>query len=265
MLLWSAGTARSAELRIEIQGLQAVFSTQELLDHPDTRQITVALDPVYQRKMRYQGLPLNRLLEAFSLPVEGEMEMIASDGFVSLVPLHLLAPGVEEGAGEGAEAWLAIEPPEAPWPSLAEGKGRTGPFYLVWLKPEESDIRSEQWPYALTAIRLVEPAVKRWPQLAVDPALPADDAARAGQKLFIVQCMPCHRLNEAGTASMGPDLNKPVSATSYLTEQGLRQLVRDPASLRSWPEMRMPGFDEEALSDAEIDQIIAYLKHMANR
>jgi cytochrome c len=36
--------------------------------------------------------------------------------------------------------------------------------------------------------------LSRWPQLAVDSALPANDPARAGQALFIVQCLTCHKL-----------------------------------------------------------------------
>ena len=38
-----------------------------------------------------------------------------------------------------------------------------------------------------------------------------------------------------------------------------------PASLRHWPNMQMPGFKLDALSDREIDLIIAYLQHMADR
>ena len=261
ILFGSAGLAHSANLAITVEGWEATFTTKELLEHPDTRSITIPDDPLYERDIRYQALPLSRLLDDVPLPPDGEMEMVASDGFASLIPIRLL-PGA---AGEGAEAWIAVESPGDPWPALENNKGRTGPFYLVWLNPEQSAIRSEQWPYALAMIRLVAPAEERWPQIAVDPGLPADDPRREGQRLFVVQCLACHRLNGAGTATMGPDLNRPVSVTSYFTGQGLRKLIRDPASLRSWPEMRMPGFSQTALSDREVDRIIAYLKHMADR
>ena len=45
----------------------------------------------------------------------------------------------------------------------------------------------------------------------------------------------------------------------------LHALIRDPKSVRSWPTMQMPGFAKDQMSDREIDQIIAYLTHMARR
>jgi mono/diheme cytochrome c family protein len=35
--------------------------------------------------------------------------------------------------------------------------------------------------------------------------------------------------------------------------------------VRSWPQQQMPGFDEKALPDAELDAVIAYLTAMAGR
>jgi mono/diheme cytochrome c family protein len=126
-------------------------------------------------------------------------------------------------------------------------------------------VRSEQWPYAVASFRIAEPPVRRWPALAVDPKLPADSPIRAGQALFITQCMVCHTLNGAGTAHVGPDLNIPQNPTGYLTSTALHQLIRNPASVRNWPDMKMQGFDPDALSDREIDLIIRYLTHMAGR
>ena len=50
-----------------------------------------------------------------------------------------------------------------------------------------------------------------------------------------------------------------------MTPDGLHALIRDPKSVRSWPGMQMPGFAAAQLSDPEIDQITAYLAHMAKR
>ena len=61
-------------------------------------------------------------------------------------------------------------------------------------------------------------------------------------------------LNDAGTGTMGPDLNKPQNPTRYMTPDGLHALIRDPKSVRSWPTMQMPGFAATQLSDPEIDQ-----------
>ena len=45
----------------------------------------------------------------------------------------------------------------------------------------------------------------------------------------------------------------------------LRQYIRDPQSLRRWPQGRMPGFSEQVLPPAELQHLITYLRHMAQR
>lgn len=255
-----AAAAGEPLLHLEIGGHEAEVSGSELLARPEAAEILVPRDVAYGREMRYRALPLDALLEGFALPPGEVLEMVATDGFAAHFPVDLLAPG--EG---GAEAWLAVETAEAPWPPLPGKEASAGPFYLVWLRPEASGVRSEQWPYAVATIRSVPSPASRWPEIAVDPALPATDPIRAGQELFVVQCMACHTLNGAGSASMGPDLNHPANPTDYFTPEALRLLIRDPAALRSWPAMQMPAFDEEMLSERELDQILAYLAHMAGR
>jgi mono/diheme cytochrome c family protein len=135
----------------------------------------------------------------------------------------------------------------------------------VWTGPEAASIRSEYWAYQTGKLVSQLSPTARWPALAVDPDLPATDPARAGQTLYIAQCLPCHKLNGAGSSDVGPDLNLPMNATEYLTQDGLHALIRDPKSVRTWPEQRMNGLPPDLLSDEEIDLIIAYLKHMAGR
>ena len=160
-------------------------------------------------------------------------------------------------------AWVAIEPADHPWPKVPGKDYTAGPFYVVWTKPEASGIRSEYWAYQLAKLQSQLLPEARWPALAVDQALPADDPARAGQILFIAQCLPCHKMNGGGASDMGGDLNLPMNATEYMTDKGLHALIRDPKSVRSWPGMKMQGLPPDLLSDQEIDRIIAYLKHMA--
>ena len=70
-------------------------------------------------------------------------------------------------------------------------------------------------------------------------------------------------MNGGGASEMGPDLNRPMNPTEYFQPAALRRYLRDPASVRSWPEQRMPGFAPEQLSEAELEAVIAYLAHMA--
>jgi mono/diheme cytochrome c family protein len=135
----------------------------------------------------------------------------------------------------------------------------------VWTGASASTIRSEQWPYQVAKLESQPSPAARWPDLGVDPALPATDPIRAGQTLYVTQCLPCHRLNGAGASTIGPDLNQPMSATEYMTRVGLHALIRNPKAVRSWPEQRMPGFPPDQMSDHEIDLVISYLTYMAGR
>jgi mono/diheme cytochrome c family protein len=95
--------------------------------------------------------------------------------------------------------------------------------------------------------------------------LPKDAPARRGFAVFQRNCITCHTLNGQGDAKLGPDLNIPHSPTEYLRDDMLRTLVRNPQDLRHWPQAKMPGFDRQTLSDADLDDLVAYLKHMATR
>jgi hypothetical protein len=56
-----------------------------------------------------------------------------------------------------------------------------------------------------------------------------------------------------------------MNPTEYFTDTGLRALIRDPRSVRVWPEQWMPNFAEVDLSDGELGLILAYLRHMVDR
>ena len=135
----------------------------------------------------------------------------------------------------------------------------------MWERPEASRISSEYWAYQVAALRYVPAPATRWPQIAVDPALPRDHPARVGQGVFEATCLACHRMNGGGSAEMGPDLNVPMNPTEYFQASALRRYLRDPASVRAWPEQKMPGFGPDRLSEAELDAVIAYLAHMTEQ
>ncbi|MGB6144786.1 MAG: cytochrome c, partial [Rhodanobacter sp.] len=123
----------------------------------------------------------------------------------------------------------------------------------------------EQWPYQLATIRRADSMAARFPAMLPDPRTPADSAVRRGLAVFQRTCFACHTLNGAGDARLGPDLNIPHNPTEYLRADLLRGYIRDPQSLRRWPQAKMPGFDTRALSDADLDDLLSYLRHMAGR
>jgi hypothetical protein len=194
------GQANPATLLIELGGEKRQFSTAELLGNPATKTIEIARDVSYGRPMHYRAIPLLDLLRGLPTDTMRTLEARANDGFASQIPWNLIA----RGASGGSVAWIAIEDPAHPWPHLRGKSSSAGPFYLVWEHPERSGISSEQWPYAIASLTGGADPLQRWPQLLLDANVPPGDPARRGQEVFIVQCLPCHRLRAQGQVSKDP-------------------------------------------------------------
>lgn len=250
--------AEPTDLAVALNGHTRHFSLTELLTSPAIRTLEIPHDPAYRRSMHYQAIPLLELVTGWSGDAIDTLEARASDGFVAQLPWKV----INNAARDGAVAWIAIEDPMHPWPNLVGKPFTAGPFYLVWEHPERAKISTEQWPYAIVGLTGVSDPLHRWPQLSVAASIPAEDPSRRGQEVFVVQCLPCHRLFGAGAGEMGPDLGLPMAATSYLTQAGLKALLRNPAAVRNWPQRQMPNFGEATLPDADIDAVISYLSRI---
>jgi mono/diheme cytochrome c family protein len=255
------GLARADEptITVTVGNDTRSFTRGELLMRPDATTIKVVRDVTYRVPMTYRGVPVASLLAGMTFPPDSVIEAVAIDGFIAQLPPDLVL-NIDESK---AVAWLAIELADESWPPIPEKDVSAGPFYIVWTGTEVGSIRSEQWPYQMAKLVSQPSPALRWPALAVNSALPPTDPARAGQALFVVQCLTCHELNGAGAADVGPDLNLPQNPTEYLTPQGLQDLIRNPRAVRTWPAQAMPPFPPEYLSDREIGLVVAYLKHMA--
>ncbi len=59
---------------------------------------------------------------------------------------------------------------------------------------------------------------------------------------------------------VGPDLNAPQSVTEYRSPEMLKAFIRKPSQFRY---THMP--DHADLSDADLDNLLDYLRHMANQ
>lgn len=247
----------AAQLHLELGNTARQWQSEALLAHPQAQNISIELDVSYKRPMHYRAVPLSALLEGVG--PNDHLQAVALDGFAAEMPA---APLLQAGP---ARAWLAVEDPAKPWPALGNGKPSAGPFYLVWTDPQAGSIRPEQWPFQITTIRRLAPVQERFPALLPAPSLAANDPVRQGFALFQQNCLACHRLNGAGDAQFGPDLNVPHNPTEYFQPGFLRRYIRDPQSLRQWPQAKMPGFAENVLSEQELDELIAYLAHMAKR
>jgi mono/diheme cytochrome c family protein len=210
--------------------------------------------------MTYQAVPVAALLNGVA--PAASLRFMAADGFVATLQAEALLSAVDRAP----RAYLALEPPDAPWPPMKAGDPATaGPFYLVWEHPERAMIVPEQWPYHVARIEETKPLAQRFPAIVPPPGLAADASVKRGFALTAKNCLVCHTLNLGGDANVGPDLNVPFNPTEYLRADALRRLIRDPQSLRRWPAAKMPGFDVATLSDRDLNDVLAYLRYMANR
>ncbi|MEW9624141.1 cytochrome c [Rhodanobacter geophilus] len=246
--------AHAAELRIDLGHGAKPLTTAQLLARADATTVTIPDDVAFHRVMRYRAVPLRALLPG--LRAGQHLQFVAADGFAAEMPATLILND------QGAQAWLAVEDPAQPWPALSGSGKDAGPFYLVWTNPQAAHIGPEQWPYQLATIRVLGGVDARFP--AIVPQAAASTEVRHGFEVFKRTCFACHTMNGEGDSKLGPDLNLPYNPTEYLRADLLRGFIRNPQSLRRWPQAKMQGFPtQQALGDADLDALLAYLRYMA--
>ncbi|GAB3625665.1 cytochrome C [Pandoraea terrae] len=235
----------------------------------DTRmQEIVVDDDNYKRPMRMHAIPFADWLtammpDAAKAAAQGATAtVVATDGYVSHIPLTLLLGHLPRQP----QAYLAVAPENAPWPPL---KGDAiGPFRLVWRTPPgpaRGGVNESHWTYSIGRIEITPSPRERFPVLRPAANTPPGSAIMRGAAVFERACFSCHSLNGAGDAHLGPDLNTPSSPVEYLGERRLAALIRNPQSLRWWPNSRMPAIDRATVSDTELTDLLAYLHHMSGR
>lgn len=259
----SARAADDPVLTIRGGDVVRTVTRSALLADPALTTIAVP-DPHYAgRVVDYAAIRFDRLIAGIPLPADATIKFVATDGFVAVIPAGRL---LAEGPGARAVPWLAVEPPGQPWDSKRSDAPEItgGPFYLVWENPQASRVQPEEWPYAVAEIAVGDSLAVLYPRILPDPALAADAPARRGFAIFATNCLACHTMNRQGEATVGPDLNLPLSPTEYYRPGMVAKLIADPQTLRRWPNARMTGF-ADVLSPAQIDDVVAYLAHMAGR
>ena len=254
--------AQSPTLTVTGRTSNRIFTQKALLANPAIRSVMLA-DPVYRRTMTYRAIPLAELLKGTGIGPDDHLQARATDNFSVAIPGRLAA----SADTAQVEAFLAIEDPEAPWPAIPGKPDKTsaGPFYIIWRRAPSIQISPEYWAYRLAALAVTDSPLKRWPGLAVGADVPAGDPIRTGLDRFVALCMACHRFNGDGEGDQGPDLGRPMNVTQYFQIPALKKLIRDPASVRRWPEQKMPGFDRAALSDSDLDAIVDWLAYKAKQ
>ena len=246
--------AHAAELHIDLDHGAKGWTTAQLLARADAATVTIPADVAFRHRMAYRAVPLRALLSG--LRADQHLQFVAADGFAAEIPAAVILNR------QGSQAWLAVEDPAHPWPALAGNGKDAGPFYLVWTDPQAAHISPEQWPYQLASIRAIPGVDARFP--AIVPRADASAGVRRGFAVFQRTCFACHTMNGEGDARLGPDLNLTYNPTEYLRADLLRGFIRNPQSLRRWPEAKMQGFPtQRELSDADLDAVLVYLRYMA--
>ncbi|MGY2486321.1 c-type cytochrome [Cupriavidus sp. CP313] len=263
-LAFLAGPACAADpatLTISAGTQQRSWTRDELLRDPRLVEVTVDDDNL-KRRLTFKAIPLTALLRGMPVNDSASATTAASDGYVSHLPMRLL---LAERA-DGPRAWLAVENPAAPWPRLKDQD--IGPFRLIWTVPSgraAAAINESHWTYSIVRIDITASPAERYAAIRPAAGQPADGPVMRGFATFQRVCFSCHSLNRVGDANLGPDLNVPYNPVEYLGDDKLTRLIRDPQSLRWWPNSRMSAIDEQTLSNADLKDLLAYLRHMAGR
>ena len=245
-------------LSITMAGAKVEFKRSELLLRSDLETINVPADASYPgRTMSYKAIRAAKLFAGLKIPPQAVIQFQCSDGFSA--PLNRDRLLNEDPLS--SVAFVAIEPAASPWPAVKPGGASAGPFYLVWPQPKLSQIGPEEWPFQLTGFTIKENLRLLYPHIF--PAARASAEVQQGFALFTKNCFPCHTINREGSTEIGPDLNVPFSPTEYFNRRSLRRLIRNPQELRHYPKSRMSSFPESSMPDAQLDELIAYLTHMA--
>jgi mono/diheme cytochrome c family protein len=255
---------RGPTLTLADRGKFHTFNRDTLLARRDVVEVTIARDPMYGgQTMSYRAVPAAALLKDLAVGADDYVQARATDDFSVSIPARLLT----QRAGGNVEAFVAIESATLPWPNLpgANKKGSAGPFAIIWRLKNSASVSGEYWAYHLAALKIVDSPTKRWPQLAIGAEVPAADPIRQGLDRFVAACMACHRFNGAGEGAMGPDLGKPLNPAEWFQPDALKKFIRNPKSLRDWPEAKMAASDPESLPDGDIDAIVAWLTYKARR
>lgn len=250
-------------LLIKYDNQTKLFSRSQLLASPEMKTIRIENDPFYHRSMNYKAIPVALLFKDIKMANDATIQFVALDGFSAALPKDKLL----NTSSNRAIGFIAIEPTEGTWPPLKPGSDNktAGPFYLVWIHPEKSEIATpEDWPFQLSGFTIGESFASQFPHVIPASTIPANDPIMLGFKVFKTNCMTCHTMNREGTGTIGPDLNVPYNPTEYIQKDFLRKFIRNTQSVRSYPQDRMTPFPASVISDEELDHLITYLTYMAD-
>ncbi len=228
------------------------LTTAELLAKI-TPQTVEGFDPYYGKTKRFRALPMKSVLEqgfGGDKALDKEQFVLrASDGYTVPMDGALL---LDDGA------MLAFEDLDVPgWEPVGPQHANPAPYYVVWSKPEQTNLDAFPRPWQLATIEITK-FEAAFPHTSPG-ALPPDAPAARGFATFRERCIRCHAINREG-GHVGPDLNVPQNITEYRPEAQIRAYIKNPAAFRYG---NMPAHPD--LRESDLDDLIAYLRAMKER
>jgi hypothetical protein len=255
VFLSSSLWAKEPALTIIYDEDQEYYHLSDLLNRKDMVNVTLENDPIYPgHDVTYRAIPLTSLLRHINVAESAIIEFTTEDGYNASVNSRKLLNSDKKLP----VAYLAIENPKHKWPVLKKQKRSAGPLLLVWKNAHLGSIVSEKWPYWVNKLEVKGGLRELYPAI-----FPKSKKYEKGFQVYRQNCFACHTLNKQGAATLGPDLNYPHSPTEYFKAAYLRKLIREPSSLRHWPNSKMASFSKSILSDEELSALLEYLKHMS--
>jgi mono/diheme cytochrome c family protein len=219
--------------------------------------VTVSVDdPVYKRKMRFEGYRLADALRKLvpALPrfqaSGAELVLRAADGYSPSMSLTLAL------SRNGIIAFRDLSRPENdPFEKVAQGKKTVSPapYYLVWPDVDPKDTKFK-WPYQLVEIEVKSYADHFGEAVPRDTRGARGKRAERGFALFREHCIQCHSVNLVG-GKLGPELNVPKNITEYWLPDILPDFIKNASAYRA--RSQMPPF--ENLSQQQVQDILYYL------
>lgn len=269
LLILPLGSIQAAERALLLQSSRTEnpqsLPLQQLLTQPPAQEITIPSDPAYGgRRSRVKAVPLFNFFKSANLSPKDQISFRCEDGFSTSISVEILFSQQKDKP----LPYLAVEDLTQPWGKVEVNGSPTqesaGPTRLVWLNPHLGQITAEQWPYAVTSIRVSQDLTRLYPSLVPDSQR-GDPALQRGYLSFVKNCFACHTVNLLGEARKGPDLNLPYNPTEYFQPFALKLLIRNPQSLRTWGNSQMHPFPKNELDDQEVDDVITYLAYLSKR
>ena len=247
--------AQEPALTIIHAGAEQGYGLAELIGHSDAVNLSLERDPIYpNHKLTYRAIPLTALFRNIEAADGAIVEFTTEDGYnASLDGKSLLNTDVKLPV-----AYLAVEDPSHKWPVIDKRQRSAGPLLLIWTNSRLGSTAGGRWPYWVQKIEFKDGSQELYPA-----TLPRSRKYDEGFQVFRQHCFVCHTLNRQGAATLGPDLNYPHNPTEYFRDAYLRKLIRDPSSLRHWPNSKMTPFSKSRLTDAQLNALLEYLKHMS--